>query len=80
MYSQFDRLTEDLNQGISHWHQAALDTPDGHANNPERFETLGNLYHSRFEHRGELSDIEKAIEFRLLAMSLTPHQEDLPGL
>ncbi|THU96590.1 TPR-like protein [Dendrothele bispora CBS 962.96] len=47
-------------------------TPDGHPKKAGRLSNLGNAFHNRFEHVGELGDIENAILAKQQAVDLTP--------
>ncbi|EUC59236.1 CHAT domain protein, partial [Rhizoctonia solani AG-3 Rhs1AP] len=57
----------------------ALDlTPKDHPDLPDRLDTLGSSYYDRFQHVGELEDIQRSIKFKTRAVDLTP--QDHPKL
>jgi hypothetical protein len=70
-------LTGPLN--TNHEHAFRL-TPDGHADKPDCLDNLGNSFAHRFEHSGDLMDIDKAISYHEHAVHLTPDgHADKPG-
>ncbi|KAF8960835.1 CHAT domain-containing protein [Flammula alnicola] len=50
---------QDIERAISHHQSAVESTPSGHADLPGRFNNLGTSYRCRFEHTGDLQDIER---------------------
>ncbi|KAG8702823.1 hypothetical protein FRC08_003222 [Ceratobasidium sp. 394] len=61
-----------MDADIMYHKQAMSLTPDGHPRKAEMLDQLAESHHRRFNHLGELVDLEESINFHSQAIALTP--------